>query len=225
MSDSRNISRLTATSKQLKWKCNQRKCYFNQQNKQIESFENLNQAFLPYSCRHTCISIAAASKQITLEYIWYLCPDYHFSGTGCCYDTVDSRHKIQLTADSWENVIRLTVDSEAFSWVHSCYYDDLLQRLKHHLLRSLIYKAHGALVLVGMRVSVYSNLFLKHWHSYIPSNQSIHLSAWHEHLHTLHIHLLTWRIILHNRHIYSHTLHVHIHICTYNYSSGTHTCT
>ena len=76
------------------------------------------------------------------------------------------------------------------------------------------------LVLVGMRVSVYLISFLKHWDSNIPSNQAIHLSTWHERLHTLHVHLLTWHIILHNRHIYPHTLHVHLHISTYNYSPG-----
>ena len=141
-----------------------------------------------------------------------------------CYDTVDSRHKIRFTADLSEIVIRLTACSEVSSWVHSCYYDSLIQRLKDNLLRLLTHKVHGVdkimlqLVFVGMYASVYSNLFLKHWHSYIHTDQAIHLNAWHERLHTLHIHLLTQHLILHNRLIYPHTLHVYI--STYNYTPG-----
>ena len=125
-----------------------------------------------------------------------------------CYDTVDRRHKIRLTADLREIVMRLTACSEVSSWVHSCCYDSLLQRLKHYLLRPLTHKVHGVdkimlqLVFVGICVSVYSNSFLKHWHSYMHTDQAIHLSAWHECLHTLHIHLLTRYLILHNRLIY-----------------------
>ena len=131
-----------------------------------------------------------------------------------CYDTVDSRYKIRLTADLREIVIQLTACSDMSSWVHSCCYDSLLQRLKHYLLRT--HKVHGVdkimlqLVFIGMCVSVYSNLFLKHWHSYIHTDQAIHLSAWHEHLHTLHIHLFTRHLILHNRLIYPQNLPVHI---------------
>ena len=141
-----------------------------------------------------------------------------------CYDTVDSRHKIRLTADLREIVIRLTACLEVSSWVHSCYYDSLLQRLKHYLLGPWTHKVHWVdkimlkLVFVGMCISVYSNSFLKHWHSYIHTHQVIHLSAWHERLRTLHIHLLTRHLILHNRLIYPHTLHVHI--STYNYKPG-----
>ena len=141
-----------------------------------------------------------------------------------CYDTVDSRHKIRLTADPTEIVIRLTAYSEVSSWVHSCYYDSLLQWMKHYLLRPLTHKVHGVdkimlqLVFVGMCVSIYSNSFLKHWHSNIHTHQGIHLSAWHERLHTLHIHLLTRHLLLHNRLVYPHTLHVHI--STYNYTPG-----
>ena len=76
------------------------------------------------------------------------------------------------------------------------------------------------LVFIGMCVSVCSNSFLKHWHSYIPSVQAIPLRAWHELLHTLHISLLTRHVILHSRYIYPYATHQHIY-----YTPGIHTHT
>ena len=183
----------------------------------------LKQTILPYVCRQ--IYKAASLKKIRPQHLIFMPKFILFLAQGVrCYDTVDSRHKIRLTANLREIMIRLTARSE----VHSCYYDSLLQRLKNYLFRPLTHKVHGVdkimlqLVFVGMCVSVYSNSFPKHWHSYIHiyTDQAIHLSAWHAHecLHTLHIHLLTRHLILHNQLIYPHTMHVHI--STYNYTPG-----
>ena len=68
------------------------------------------------------------------------------------------------------------------------------------------------LVFVGMCVSVCSNSFLKHWHSYRPSDQAIHLRAWHDRLQTLHIPLLIRHVILHSRYIPTHYTSAYITI-------------
>ena len=141
-----------------------------------------------------------------------------------CYDTVDNRHKIRLTADLREIVIRLTACSECHPEYIPAIMTVPFNDCNITCLRPLTHKVHGVdkimlqLIFVGICVSVYSNSFLKHWHSYIHTDQAIHLSAWHERLHTLHIHLLTRHLILHNRLIYPHTLHVHI--STYSYTTG-----
>ena len=80
----------------------------------------------------------AASKQITLKYFIFMPRFTLFSGTGCsllCYGW----QQTQVTVDCRSSRNRDTVDCRLRSVLLNTF---LLLRLKHHLLRLLIYKAH-----------------------------------------------------------------------------------
>ena len=185
---------------------------------------------MSYFWRHIYIYLTVALKQITLEYMIFM-PKYPFSDTGCSL-LWHSRHKIRLTADLREIMIRLIVGSEVSSWGHSWYYDGLLQRLKHNLLRPLTYKVHGVrqnhvatCTCIRWYVCLCIFEFVTEALTFICSfrlGNTPKSMAWAP-THLAYTPSHREHNPTHPIYIYPHTLHVHIHISTYKYTPGIHT--